>query len=227
MAEVKGRKQRLPVGEMTDADVLHAILNCHIVITPLISRQQVGATVDLRLGTTFRLRKIDNLTHFDPIDFLEHERQGQPVDQYDEVVTKPYPLDYFVLHPQRSALGETLEYISLPEDISGTLEGRSGWARVGLNVHSTASFIHPTHNGPIVLELTNVGSHPLPLYPGTRVAQLRFTRLHDAVRSPYKNKAGSGKYAGFMETNPGRPWEDVEFETLLLAREQRRARDRS
>ena len=117
----------------------------------------------------------------------------------------------FILHPGQFALGSTLEYIELPANIGAQLEGRSSWAREGLNVHSTAGLIHPGHRGVIVFELQNVGTHPLPLYAGTRVAQLLFYRLPNASRKPYSKE---NRYFGMTETQFGAPWKDWEFGVL-------------
>jgi dCTP deaminase len=222
--------------------VVAAILSDEIVVTPLISVKQIGMTVDLRLGTVFGVRKLDRLTHFDPVDFREEQAKGFfRLLKYYEIIKRVDPTVPFILHPGRFALGSTLEYVILPDDISGILEGRSGWAREGLNVHSTASFIHPGHTGSIVFELNNVGSHPLPLYPGTRVAQMRFVRHRFKNTYAYghgdDDKYGIRVHAHGVETAGripislssdsqltmfGRPWQDWEFGRIAEAKEAKR-----
>jgi|ERR1700674_501727 len=199
---------------LTDSEVVYALLTNAIVVTPLLSKSQVGATLDLRLGTEFVVKKMDRLTHIDPIWFNQLERSDPEVMvRFYETVKLVDPTTAFVLHPGQFALGCTLEYIDLPPQIGGMLEGRSSWAREGLNVHSTAGLIHPGHKGVIVFELLNAGSHPIPLYPGIRVAQLLLYELDSVTRQPYGLRDDS-KYSRYVATNFGRPWADWEFECL-------------
>ena len=232
-------------GELSDSEVVAALLNREIIITPLLSVRQVGMTVDLRLGTLFGVRNLDKLTHFDPVAFRANQREGlHRLLKYYDISKRIDPTEPFILHPGRFVLGCTLEYVILRPNISGVLEGRSGWAREGLNVHSTASFIHPGHSGSIVFELSNVGSHPLPLYPGTRVAQIRFTRHRYANATPYgsgrEDKYGSTIRLGEAAVDQfepaaggsdsrltmfGRPWQDWEFAKIAEERRRRVARE--
>lgn len=202
---------------LNDAQIVYAMLNGDVVVTPLLSVRQVGATIDLRLGTEFVVKRMDRLTYFDPIGFnrQEHKDPGG-VARYYETIKKVEPTTPFVLHPGHFALGCTLEYIKLPPTIGGQLEGRSGWAREGLNVHSTAGLIHPGHDGVIVFELQNAGTHPLPLYPGTRVAQLWLYELTGDTKRPY-GKQEEARYVHDFATSYGRPWMDWEFEALSNA----------
>lgn len=84
-------------------------------------------------------------------------------------------------------------------------------------MHSTAGFIHPGHKGIIVFELQNLGTHPLPLYPGTRVAQLLLYELEAPARQPYSEQEHA-KYVNDVATSYGRPWEDWEFGRLVRGR---------
>jgi dCTP deaminase len=198
---------------LNDVEVLHAILKDDIVVTPLVRPDQVGGTIDLRLGTEFVVKRMDRLTHFDPVRFnKEHRKDAEAAMQYYETIKRVEPNSYFVLHPGQFALGCTLEYIRLSKQIGGQLEGRSSWAREGLNVHSTAGLIHPGHEGVIVFELQNAGTHPLPLYPGIRVAQLWLYELSDTAKHSYSDE--NPKYLKDIETTYGRPWEDWDFDVL-------------
>lgn len=204
----------MSVGFLSDAEVILKLIQGEIVISPLLSKDQVGTTIDLRLGTEFVVKKMDRLTHLDPVDFHKVEKVSpQAILGYYDSVRIVDPRKSFVLHPGQFALGSTLEFISLPPSIGGFLEGRSSWAREGLNVHSTAGIIHPGHCGIIVFELMNGGTHPIPLYPGIRVAQLLLYELASNSIIPYGPKSGA-KYSRYVATNFGRPWEDWEFEVL-------------
>ena len=78
--------------------------------------------------------------------------------------------------PGESALARTVERITLPDDICGRLEGRSRFARLGLLVHITASFMHPGISNHQVLEMYNASPFPLAVHPGTRICQFVFEK---------------------------------------------------
>jgi dCTP deaminase len=82
------------------------------------------------------------------------------------------------------ALGSTFEYMCMPPDLEAQVEGRSSWARVGLQI-ATATSIEPGFKGVLTLELSNVGTIPIRLYPGIRIAQLFFRETTSKVQNPY------------------------------------------
>ena len=90
-----------------------------------------------------------------------------------------------VLEPGDFVLGVTKEKISLPNNVCGLLNGRSKFARMGLLVHTTASFIQPGVSNRQVFEIKNVSNRVLKLKAGLKVAQLTFVRCE-----------GEGKYNG-------------------------------
>jgi dCTP deaminase len=164
-----------------------------LVIAPLINvRDQIQPTsVDLRLGTEF---KIIRNARFEYLNLLEgQEKAERNLIDYIEDVTIPFN-GKFVLHPNEFALSCTLEYLKLPRDLAGRLEGKSTWGRVGLQVHSTAGFVDPGFTGSLTFELQNVGKVPIPLFPGMRVAQICF---YETVSSyiPY-TESGKRNYSG-------------------------------
>ena len=87
-----------------------------------------------------------------------------------------------VIQPGEMVLGITREKITLADNISGRLEGRSRFARFGLAVHVTAGFMHPGISNHQVLEIVNLGHAPLALYPDTRICQFVFEDV-TAMRS--------------------------------------------
>jgi len=160
-----------------------------LIVTPIIdARQQFQpASVDLRLGTEFRTFRI---TRFEFLDILQDtEKAKLALQEYAE----DHELTYkgkFVLHPGDFALAMTLEYIRLPADLAGRLEGKSTWGRLGLQVHSTAGFVDPGFEGCLTFELINAGKVPIPLYPGLRVAQICFYEIEE-TGIPYSKKVSS------------------------------------
>ena len=99
----------------------------------------------------------------------------------------------FILQPGKFALASTVEWVELPDDIAGRLEGRSSIGRLGIIVHSTAALIHPGMKGRIVLELSNLAQIPVALYPGMRVCALSFETLSSPAEIPY-SKQKTAKY---------------------------------
>ena len=146
-------------------EIEHALNDGSIRIEPL-DRSQIGpGSVDLTLGNDFRVfqRKstvyhVKNDSRFEDITTAVHVEDG----------------NFLVIKPGEMILGITRERITLADNISGRLEGRSRFARFGLAVHVTAGFMHPGISNHQVLEIVNLGHAPLALYPGTRICQFVF-----------------------------------------------------
>jgi dCTP deaminase len=179
-----------------------------IIITPLINaKEQFGpSSIDLRLGTGFKVVKNTRYTHIDPLN--EPEQIKRDIAMYTEDV-QIRALKPFILHPGEFALGSTLEFIRLPDDIAARLEGRSTWGRVGLQIHSTAGFVDPGFSGSLTFELQNMGKVPLSLYAGMRLAQISFYQSEKSF-IPY-NKKQFSKYGGKMGTVGSLYSDDQEF----------------
>jgi dCTP deaminase len=180
-----------------------------IVVTPIIdARRQFGpSSIDVRLGTEFVVLETANLSHVNTLDDAERLRVG--IERYSKKIhidaNKP-----FHLHPGEFALACTLEYVKLPDDIAGRIEGRSSWGRVGLLVHATAGFIDPGFAGTLTFELSNAGRVPITLKPGLRVGQICFMKMLSRSRIPYDLRTLS-KYAGAMGVQVSRIYRDVEI----------------
>ena len=144
-----------------------ALKNKSIAIEPLDKSQIGPGSIDLTLGNDFRIFKkqskvyhVRNDSSFQDITREVHVKDG----------------DYVVIKPGEMILGITKEKITLADNISGRLEGRSRFARFGLAVHVTAGFMHPGISNHQVLEIVNLGHGPLALYPGTRICQFIFEK---------------------------------------------------
>ncbi len=164
-----------------------------VIVTPILEiREQIQpSSIDLRLGTEFAIVKSARLACLDILQDKE-EARAEIVRYLERVHVAPD--DRFVLHPHDFALGCTLEYIKLPFDIAGRLEGKSTWGRVGLQIHSTAGFVDPGFEGALTFELQNVGRVPIPLYPAMRVAQICLYECEESS-IPYLKKSHSS-YGG-------------------------------
>jgi dCTP deaminase len=150
-----------------------------LVITPLLSQGQINqSSVDVRLGNQFIVFRPHRLGHLEPFAHdakYPRKIQERQIVQYGETL---------VLHPGVLVLACTLEYVSIPLELECQVEGRSSWARFGLQI-ATASSVEPGFKGVITLELSNVGTVPLTIMPGVRVAQLVFHDTKPVPEEPY------------------------------------------
>ncbi len=135
-----------------------------LVVTPLLPDFASGASLDLRLGNTFIVFVRSRTASFDPLAKEDDPRQ---VQQRMQLAWG----DTFVLHPAELVLAATLEYLVLPGDLSAQVVSRSSYGRLGL-LAATAVLVHPHFHGCLTLELVNLGTVPLRLTPGERIAQL-------------------------------------------------------
>ncbi len=86
-------------------------------------------------------------------------------------------------------LGSTLETVTLPDDLAARVEGKSSLGRLGLLTHATAGFVDPGFSGHVTLELSNVATLPIMLYPGMKIGQLCFFRLSSPAENPYGQRS--------------------------------------
>lgn len=179
---------------LSDRDLKIALKEKRIIIEPPIDmEEQLGSCmIDLRLGNRFRVFLRSGVSVIDPRDSSVMDKITNTVD-----VTET---DGFILHPGEFALGTTQEYIEVPDDLLGSLEGRSSIGRLGVVIHSTAANVHPGFRGTITLELANMGQIPVKLYPGMRICSISFEQLTTPAETPYYKKKGA-KYVG--QKDPG------------------------
>jgi dCTP deaminase len=152
------------------------------------------ASVDLRLGTSFRVFHNHRLPAIDlaepPTGVTEHV-------QIEDTAS-------FVIHPGEFVLGSTVEWVELPDDIVARIEGKSSLGRLGLIVHATAGFVDPGFSGTLTLEITNLTRVPIILWPGKPIAQLSFMALDRAAERPYGHPELGSHYHGQLEATESR-----------------------
>lgn len=77
------------------------------------------------------------------------------------------------------------------------MEGTSSLGRLGLLIHATAGFVDPGWpRGQITLELSNVATLPIKLWPEMRIGQLSFHTLDAPAERPYGHQDLNSKYVG-------------------------------
>lgn len=194
---------------LVDRQIKELLRQDELKILPLINIDtQLGSTsLDVRLGTTFQIYQPNQSG---VIDFRSEESiQGA---QNNSTVKDLDYKDGLVLAPGQFVLAHTLEYIGLPESVGAQLEGRSSFARLGIQIHMTASFIDPGFHGSITFEIYNAGPNPIRLFPGYRIGQLRFFPCNKPNK-PY-NKKKHAKYKGLLGHSSSLLRNDYEIDCL-------------
>jgi len=175
-----------PVSVLSDGTITRLVEEGRIRIDPWDPGLVQPASVDLRLGDSFRV-------------FHNHRTSAidlrSPPDNLTEEVLVPEG-ETFVIHPGEFCLGRTLEWVELPDDIVARIEGKSSLGRLGLIVHATAGFCDPGWRGTLTLELNNLTRVPIKLHPGLEIAQLSFMMLDRPARRPYGSPDLGSHYQG-------------------------------
>lgn len=157
---------------LTREAILAEIEAGNITLDPFIPEMVGPASVDLHLARSFRVFtaarrtvRIDGSSDYRDLSDKIELAEGETM----------------LLMPGETILGITVERVRLAPTLSGWLEGRSRFARVGLLVHISASFMQPGIDNHQVLEMSNFGPHPLELVPGIPICQFIFQRTIGAA----------------------------------------------
>jgi dCTP deaminase len=177
------------VSVLSDRDIRTEIEGGRVVIRPYDPADLQPSSVDLHLDRAFRVFRNNRYPYIDvrapqpDLTELLHVADDEP----------------FVLHPGEFVLGQTLEWVELPDDVVARLEGRSSLGRIGLLIHSTAGYVDPGWKGNLTLELSNVANLPIALYSGMKIGQISFVRMSSPVERPYGSPELGSKYQGQSE----------------------------
>jgi dCTP deaminase len=172
---------------LSDGSIRKLIAAGTLIIDPISDGQIQPASVDVRLGAEFLVFRNHSVEVIDPFN--------RPADLMERVSVAEGQA--FILHPGEFVLGTSVEAIGLPDDLVARVEGKSSLGRLGLLIHATAGFVDPGWpRGQITLELSNVATLPIKLWPGMRIGQLSFHRLDQAAERPYGHPDLNSKYVG-------------------------------
>ncbi len=180
---------------LSDRDILTEIDRGRVALNPWDPAMVQPSSIDVRLDRFFRVFENHRYPHIDPSE--------DQADLTREVVVEGDD-DPFILHPGEFALGSTYEVVSLPDDIAARVEGKSSLGRLGLLTHATAGFIDPGFTGHVTLELANVATLPIKLWPGMKIGQLCFFRLSSAAEHPYGSEKYGSRYQGQRGPTPSK-----------------------
>lgn len=169
-----------------------------IIIEPFDERCVQPSSIDVKISGLFRV-------------FRNHTARVIDVKEDMTSLTElvEIPDDgVFMLHPGEFVLGSTLERVVVPDDMVSRIDGKSSLGRLGLIIHSTAGFIDPGFDGHITLELTNIATLPITLYPNMTIGQLSFVQMTTVADHPYGKGAHGSKYFGQRGPTPSRYFEN-------------------
>jgi dCTP deaminase len=181
---------------LSDRDILAEIESRRVVVEPYDPAMIQPSSIDFRLDRYFRVFENHRYPHIDPAaDQSDLTREVEPSGD-----------EPFILHPGEFVLGSTLEVVTLPDDLAARVEGKSSLGRLGLLTHATAGFVDPGFSGHVTLELANVATLPIKLYPGMKIGQLCFFRLSSPAQHPYGSEKYGSRYQGQRGPTPSRSY---------------------
>jgi dCTP deaminase len=183
---------------LSDRDILAEIDSGRLSLDPFDPEMIQPSSIDVRLDRFFRVFENHRYPHIDP-----------SVEQPDLTrMVEPDGDEPFILHPGEFVLASTYEVVSLPDYLASRLEGKSSLGRLGLLTHSTAGFIDPGFSGHVTLELSNVATLPIKLWPGMKIGQLCVFRLSSPAEHPYGSAKYGSRYQGQRGPTPSRSFKN-------------------
>jgi dCTP deaminase len=188
------------VSVLSDRDIRAAMQAGRIRIDPYDKTCLQPSSVDLHLDSEFRVFRNNRYPFIDV-------RAPQPDLTELVEIEEDEP---FILHPGEFVLGQTLEWVELPDDLVSRLEGKSSLGRLGLLIHSTAGYVDPGWKGNLTLELSNVANLPIALYRGMKIGQISFFKMSSAVERPYGSVELGSKYQGQSTPTASQFYKDFE-----------------
>ncbi|MFH0961775.1 MAG: dCTP deaminase [archaeon] len=170
----------------SDRDILRAIKGKTIRIEPFNPKHVGPGSVDCTLGNVFRVFRNVRDSEIDV-------RNPKALEKLSELINVGGG-EFFLLLPHELVLATTREKVGISDKMVGFIEGRSSYARIGVAVHVTASFIQPGSYGIQTLEIYNLTNFPIKLYPGERVCQIIFAETKSKAKVPYGKVKGAKYY---------------------------------
>jgi len=193
---------------LSDRDIRAQLQAGRVRIDPYDPACLQPSSVDLHLDSDFRVFRNNRYPFIDV-------RSPQP-DLTDLVAIEGD--EPFILHPGEFVLGQTMEWVELPDDLVARLEGRSSLGRLGLLIHSTAGYVDPGWKGNLTLELSNVANLPIALYSGMKIGQISFFQMSSAVERPYGSRELGSRYQGQSSPTASQYYKDFESTRKVGAR---------
>jgi dCTP deaminase len=186
---------------LSDRDIRAEVAGGRIRLDPWDPDMVQPSSVDVHLDRYFRLFDNHRYPYIDPAQEQPDLTRLVEVGDADETL---------VLHPGEFVLGSSFEVVTLPDDLAARVEGKSSLGRLGLLTHATAGFVDPGFSGHVTLELSNVATLPIMLYPGMKIGQLCFFRLSSAAEHPYGSRVSGSHYQDQRGPTASRSWQNFQ-----------------
>src|ERR1700745_1251285 len=184
---------------LSDRTIRALIDEGQIEIDPYDPSLLQPSSVDVRVDRYFRVFRNSRYP------FIDVKAEQEDLTELVRLEHEP-----FILPPGEFVLGSTLERVRLPDDLVARLEGKSSLGRLGLLIHSTAGFIDPGWDGHVTLELSNVATLPITIYPGMKIGQISFMQMTEPAANPYGSSTLGSKYKGQEGPTPSRYFKNFE-----------------
>jgi dCTP deaminase len=133
--------------------------------------------LDIRIGRHFKV-------------FSRYGNPGRVIDpkNFDAELVYDLVADVCEVPPNSYVLGESIEWIRMPRDVTAIAVGKSTYARCGLIANVTP--IEAGWHGKITLEFSNSTPRPVKLYANEGAVQLVFFRSSSPCEVDYDQKKG-------------------------------------
>jgi dCTP deaminase len=177
---------------LSDTGILDAMYRGEIVIDPFHRHALGGNSYDVHLGETLLVYKGptgEADRWYGPGGAVHRILDAKQENPTEEIVI-PEPEGY-VLEPGMLYLASTIEYTETHRHVP-VLDGKSSIGRLGMAIHVTAGFGDVGFCNHWTMEIFVI--HPVRVYVGMPVGQLRFHVVNGEVRTPYARKPGA-KYS--------------------------------
>lgn len=192
------------MGILSDEEIERAMSRGEILINPYEKKQLNPVSYDLTLGDEVAVYKdwVHTITpdredgrFFLPMAKVSDAKEPLAVEKF-----KIDPEKGWVLNPGIGYLMNTRERIHTKKFVP-IVDGKSSVGRLFILVHFTAGFGDPGFDGQYTLEVSSL--HPIRVYPGMRIGQIRFHTIEGEVQNPY-----NGNYTGERAVGPvpSRAW---------------------
>lgn len=155
---------------------------------------------------------------------VEYDVQPSSVDLHlgDEIKSMTGALlmdlndhDSYILEPNEFILASTYEYIGVPNDLVGLVDGKSSLGRLGITAHITAGWIDPGFKGNITLEIKNVSNKAFKLYYKMDICQIIFITLSSPSEKPYGHEDRMNHYQYSKGTKPSYHMKKEPYATMV------------
>ena len=184
---------------LSDRSLREAIEAGRIVVEPFDPTTIQPSSIDVRVDRLFRVFR--NHTAGD------HRRQAGP-HRADRARRDRPPTACSCSTPASSCSARRSSGSPCPTTSWPASRASRASGRLGLLIHSTAGFIDAGFDGHITLELANVASLPITIYPGMKIGQISFMQMTTPADRPYGTGATGSKYQGQRGPTPSRYFEN-------------------